>query len=185
MPNGSSIAGSDLVLTAPMQRFVRHWGEMGTTWGVNRTVAQIHALIYVIGRPLPADEITELLGVARSNVSNSLRELQSYGLVERVHISGERRDHFKALEDPWDMMLCIVEQRKRREIDPALQMVRECLDAAEGDMETPGEVRERMRRMHDLLQDLDGLYGSMRRFPNSVLRRLLRIGDRLGSILTG
>ena len=106
-------------LTAIMQKYILHWGEMGTRWGVNRTVAQIHALLYLSPEPLHAEEIAETLSVARSNVSTSIKELQSWGLVHVVHVMGDRRDHFESLKDPWEMFTVIMEERKRREIDNA------------------------------------------------------------------
>src|SRR5215470_13198356 len=128
-------------LTPVMQRFVLHWGEMGTRWGVNRTVAQIHALLYLSPAPLPADEIAETLSVARSNVSTSLKELQSWGLVNVAHVMGDRRDHFTARTDTWEMLTTIVEQRKRREIEPTLAVLRECVQELDKDRETPKEVK--------------------------------------------
>src|SRR5499425_2034899 len=100
------------------QRFVLHWGEMGARWGINRTVAQIHALLYLSPKPLNAEEIAETLGVARSNVSNSLKELQGWGIVRVVHVLGDRRDHFESIKDVWDIFRIVAEERKRREIDP-------------------------------------------------------------------
>src|SRR5258706_9683660 len=128
-------------LTPAMRKYVVHWGEMGGRWSVNRSVAQIHALLYLADGPLAADEIQETLGIARSNVSNSLRELQGWELVKLVHVEGDRRDHFEAKQDPWDMLLTIVEGRKRREIDPTLAILRECLTLAETDGETPAQVK--------------------------------------------
>src|SRR3984957_8873747 len=106
------------------QRFVLHWGEMGTRWGINRTVAQIHALLFLSSKPLPAEEIAHTLTVARSNVSNSLRELQGWGIVRVVHVLGDRRDHFESLKDVWQMFDIIIAERKRREIDPTVEMLR-------------------------------------------------------------
>src|SRR5437867_3235988 len=100
-------------LSPVVQRFILHWGEMGTRWGVNRTVAQIHALLYVSPRPLPAEEIAETLSVARSNVSTSLRELQSWGIVRVVHVMRDRRDHFESMKDVWEMFQVILGERKR------------------------------------------------------------------------
>src|SRR3954464_10857908 len=112
-------------LTEPMRRYVLHWGEMGQRWGVNRSVAQVHALLYLSDTPLVADDIVEALGVARSNVSTSLKELQSWELIRLVHVPGDRRDHFEAKHDPWDVLMTIVEGRKRREIDPTIAMLRD------------------------------------------------------------
>src|SRR3954468_25082835 len=114
-------------LTPAKERFILHWGEMGTKWGINRTVAQIYALLHIASNPLPAEDIADTLGVARSNVSNSLKELQSWGLVRATHLAGDRRDHFVALQDVWEIFRVIMEQRKRREIDPTLTVLRECM----------------------------------------------------------
>src|SRR6058998_1074084 len=114
-------------LTPVMQKFILHWGEMGTRWGINRTVAQIHALLYLSRKPLHAEEIARTLSVARSNVSTSLRELQSWGIVRIVHVLGDRRDHFESLKDVWEMFRIILEERKRREIDPTLRVLQECV----------------------------------------------------------
>src|SRR5213592_2706618 len=113
-------------LSPVQQKFILHWGEMGTRWGINRTVAQIHALLYLSPRPLHAEEIAKTLSVARSNVSTSLRELQSWGIVRIVHVLGDRRDHFESLKDVWEMFRIILEERKRREIDPTLRALQEC-----------------------------------------------------------
>lgn len=170
-------------LSPAMLTFIRHWGEMGARWSVNRSVAQIHALLYLADRPLPADEIVETLTIARSNVSTSLKELQSFHLVDLVHVPGDRRDHFVAKKDPWEMLLAIVEERKRREIDPALAMLRSCVDAAEADPDTPADVRRRLGDMLELLQQLDTLYDQMRRVPRPVLRRVVTMGDRIAKLI--
>src|SRR5437762_14257233 len=114
-------------LSSVGQKFIRHWGEMGTRWGINRTVAQIHALLFLSPRPLPAEEIATTLAIARSNVSNSLHELQSWGIVRVVHVLGDRRDHFESLKDVWEMFRIILAERKRREIDPTLRVLQECV----------------------------------------------------------
>ena len=118
-------------LTAIMERYVLHWGEMGQRWGVNRSVSQIHALLYLSSQPITAEEIADTLGLARSNVSTSLKELQGWGLVSLTHLMGDRRDHFEAKKDLWELLLTIVEERKRREIDPTLTMLRQCMLEAE------------------------------------------------------
>src|SRR5476651_1113102 len=118
-------------LSPVAEKFILHWGEMGTRWGVNRTVAQVHALVLLSPRLMHAEASTETLSVARSNVSTSLRELQGWGIVRVVHVMGDRRDHFESMKDVWEMFRLIVEQRKRRELDPTLALLREC--AAEAD----------------------------------------------------
>src|SRR5579864_6394498 len=114
-------------LSPVQQKFVLHWGEMGTRWGINRTVAQIHALLYLSPKPLDAEEIADTLGVARSNVSNSLKELQSWKIVKVVHVMGDRRDHFESLHDTWTLFQTIMDERKRREIDPTVAVLRQCV----------------------------------------------------------
>src|SRR6202161_1700171 len=111
-------------LSPAAQKFSLHWGEMGTRWGINRTVAQIHALLFLSPRPLNAEEIASTLGVARSNVSNSLRELQGWGIVRVTHLLGDRRDHFESMKDVWEMFRIIVDERRKREADPTLTMLR-------------------------------------------------------------
>src|ERR1043166_2009683 len=113
------------IVTAIQKQYILHWGEMGTRWGINRTVAQIHALLYLSPKPLAADEIADTLTVARSNVSTSIRELESWGIIRPVHVLGERREHYESLKDVWEMFRIIVEQRKRREVDPTLQLLRQ------------------------------------------------------------
>jgi DNA-binding transcriptional regulator GbsR (MarR family) len=113
------------------QRFVLHWGEMGSKWGVNRTVSQIHALLYLAGKPMPADEIAETLDVARSNVSNSIKELQNWNLIQMVHVLGDRRDHFVTSTDVWALFRTVVSERKEREFDPTITVLRECLSSSD------------------------------------------------------
>jgi DNA-binding transcriptional regulator GbsR (MarR family) len=170
-------------LTPVMQRYVLHWGEMGQRWGVNRSVAQVHALLYLADRPLHAEEIQQLLGVARSNVSTSLKELQGWELVRMVHLTGDRRDHFEAKQDPWDMLMTVVEGRKRREIDPTLEMLRTCVAEAETDRATPADVKAKMAAMKAFMEELTGWYEQMRDVPQPVLRKLLRLGARITALL--
>ena len=144
-------------LTPLMERYVLHWGEMGTRWGVNRTVAQIHALLYLSPRPLAADEIVETLGVARSNVSTSLKELQAWGLVTIAHVLGDRRDHFTTRGDTWTMLTTIVEELKRRELEPTLSLLRLCVLEADGDRDTPPATKARIEEMLDFVVQRKGL----------------------------
>src|SRR6266576_2583429 len=127
------------------QKFVLHWGEMGTRWGINRTVAQIHALLYISQKPLNAEQIAETLGVARSNVSTSLKELQGWGIVKLVHLPGDKRDHFDSMKDVWEMFRVVLDERKRREIDPTLTLLRECIAEAEKEKETDAYTEERLK----------------------------------------
>jgi len=166
-------------LTPIMERYVLHWGEMGTRWGVNRSVAQIHALLYLTPRPITAEEIADTLGLARSNVSTSLKELQSYGLVNLTHVLGDRRDHFEAQKDLWTMLFTIVEERKRREIDPTLVMLRQCVAEAAEDRETDPEIKARIERMLEFMQTLTTWYEQVSRLPKSTLVTLMKMGGKI------
>jgi DNA-binding transcriptional regulator GbsR (MarR family) len=167
------------------QKFILHWGEMGARWGVNRTVAQIHALLFLSTRPLAAEDIAESLGVARSNVSNSLKELQSWRLISTTHLMGDRRDHFVALQDVWEIFRVIVEERKRREIDPTLTVLREC--AIEGGRDAlldPGALD----RINEVLQFLDMLgasYDDYKHLPPATMQRFLKMGGKVARFLGG
>lgn len=163
------------------QRFILHWGEMGARWGINRTVAQIHALLYLSPQPLSADEIASTLSVARSNVSNSLRELQSWGVVRMVHELGERKDRFESLQDVWEMFSIILEERKRREIDPTLQMLHSCADGLKAGT-SEAHARERIQQMLDFFESMTSLYTEFRRLPLSALRRVGKLKGRLRSL---
>lgn len=175
-------------LTPVMERFILHWGEMGSRWGVNRTVSQIHALLYLSPRPLAAEEIAETLSVARSNVSTSLRELQNWGLVSVVHVLGDRRDHFETLSDAWDLFGVIVEERKKREIDPTLAMLRRCVAEAEAEGEggadgrTPAEVKRRIKRMLGFIEATATWYEQIRRLPRGTLLALMKMGARVARL---
>src|SRR5205809_5143672 len=131
-------------LTPVMQKFVLHWGEMGTRWGINRTVAQIHALLYLSAKPLNAEEIVETLGVARSNISTSLRELQNWGIVRVVHVMADRRDHFESLKDVFAMFRIIARERKKREIEPTLRVLRDCIDESGKPKAADAYTRDRL-----------------------------------------
>jgi DNA-binding transcriptional regulator GbsR (MarR family) len=170
-------------LTPMMERYVLHWGEMGTRWGVNRTVAQIHALVYLAPRPLPADEIAETLGVARSNVSTSLKELQSWGLVTITHVMGDRRDHFAIKGDTWTMLTTIMEERKRREIEPTLSLLRQCVIELENDRETPNEVKTRIGEMLSFMSTLTDWFDQVKTLPRPTLLALLKMGTKIAQLV--
>lgn len=170
-------------LTPVMQRYILHWGEMGARWGVNRSVAQIHGLLFLASRPVNAEEIVETLAIARSNVSNSLKELLGWGLVKMVHLPGDRRDHFEASDDPFDMLMLIAEGRKRREIDPTLEVLHACAADAEADPETPADVTARIKAMHGFVGQLDRWYEQMRQVPRPMLMRLIGLGGKIIGLL--
>lgn len=170
-------------LSPTMQKFVLHWGEMGSRWGVNRTVAQIHALLFLANDPMNAEEISETLGVARSNVSTSLKELQSWGLVRVIHVMGDRRDHFDSQKDVWDIFFLIIEGRKKRELDPTLTTLRDCVLESEDDPETPSETKRRIKETLAFLEQTTGWFDQMRRLERPTLLKLLKLGGKVQSLL--
>jgi DNA-binding transcriptional regulator GbsR (MarR family) len=170
-------------LTPLMERYVLHWGEMGTRWGVNRTVAQIHALLYLSPDPLPADEIAETLAVARSNVSTSLKELQAWGLVTITHTMGDRRDHFTTKGDTWSMLTTIVAERKRRELEPTLSMLRQCMLEAENDRETPAGAKARIEEMQRFIATLTEWFDDVKDLPRPTLVALMKMGAKIAQLL--
>lgn len=166
-------------LTSVMERYILHWGEMGARWGVNRTVAQIHALLYLSPGPLPADEIAETLAVARSNVSTSIKELQAWGLVVTSNVLGDRRDHFTTAGDTWAMLMTIMEERKRREVEPTLTMLRQCVLEMEHDDDTPDEVKRRIERMLEFVSTLSGWFDQVKTLPRTTLVALMKMGAKI------
>ena len=169
-------------LSPTLSRFVLHWGEMGTRWGVNRTVAQIHALLYITGRPMHAEEIAETLVVARSNVSTSIRELQSWKLVRLVHIPGDRRDHFETSTQVWELLRTIVRERQQREIAPTVAVLRELL-ADPAIAKDPAEAKLRMKETLDLLETLTMWSDEMLRLDTETLSKVLKLGAKIKKLL--
>lgn len=170
-------------LTPTMQKYILHWGEMGTRWGVNRTVAQIHALLFLVNTPQTAEDIAETLNVARSNVSNSLKELQSWGLIRVSHVMGDRRDHFLALQDVWEIFRVIIEERKRREIDPTLSVLRECAIEAEQDAALEAATRDRMNKVLEFMEMLGATYNDYKNLPPATMLRFLKMGGTVARFL--
>ena len=166
-------------LTAIQQKFILHWGEMGAKWGINRTVAQIHALLYLSDRPLHAEDIATRLGVARSNVSNSLRELQGWGIVKVTHILGDRRDHFESMKDVWEMFRVIVDERKKREADPVLTMLREAVTEAKKAGAADAYTRERLGDMLQFFELMAAWVEQTRRLPTPAVLRMVKAGDKI------
>lgn len=165
--------------------FILHWGEMGTEWGVNRSVAQVHALLYLSNRPLHAEEICTSLGLARSNVSNGLKELQSYQIVRRVHVEGDRRDHFIAETDLWEMLMKLSAERKRRELDPTIQLLGELSESLNARDDVPVHVRERIGNLHTFIGTLTSWYADVRNLPKPTLIRLMKLGRGIARFLPG
>jgi DNA-binding transcriptional regulator GbsR (MarR family) len=169
-------------LSPTLSRFVLHWGEMGTRWGVNRTVAQIHALLYISGRPMHAEEIADTLGVARSNVSNSIRELQGWKLAKLVHLSGDRRDHFETSVHVWELLRTIVRERQQREIAPTIQVLHELL-ADPALSKDPAEAKLRMRETLELLETLTAWSDEMLKLDTDTLTKVLKLGAKIKKLL--
>ncbi len=170
-------------LTPVQQKYILHWGEMGTRWGINRTVAQIHALLYLSPEPVNAEEIATTLAVARSNVSTSLRELQGWGIVKVVHVLGDRRDHFECMKDVWEMFNIVVEERKRREVDPTLAMLRASVAELENSNSSDTYTRERLREMLDFFETMTSFYAEIRRLPAGTLRQAAKLRGKVRKVL--
>lgn len=169
-------------LSSVAQRFVLHWGEMGTRWGINRTVSQIHALLYLSAQPLNAEEIATTLSIARSNVSSSLHELQSWGIVKVVHVMGDRRDHFESLKDVWEMFQLVLEGRKRREVDPTLTALRGCVAELERGGSGDNYTRKRLQDLLEFFETAEGCFEEFRRMPNA-LREFVKLRGKLRKLL--
>tara|TARA_R110001599_G_scaffold345942_1_gene570761 strand:+ start:659 stop:1210 length:552 start_codon:yes stop_codon:yes gene_type:complete len=163
--------------------FILHWGEMGTHWGANRSVAQVHALLYLSNQPLDAERICEALGLARSNVSNALKDLQGYGVVKRTHVPGDRRDHFVAETDLWDMFMAIGAERKRREIDPIISKLAELEQRLAQSNDLPSHIRERIGRMHEFIGTLTNWYEQVRGLKKSTLIALMKLGSKVARFI--
>ncbi len=170
-------------MTPAVEKYVLHWGEMGTRWGTNRTVAQIQALLYLSPKPLRADEIVESLSVARSNVSTSIRELQSYGLVRMIHILGDRRDYFESLHDVWELFRVIIEQRKQRELNPTLTMLRGCAAEVEAEAETDPVTKQRIKNMLEFIESTSNWYDQISDIPTATLTKLMALGKRITKLV--
>ena len=170
-------------LTAVQEKFILHWGTMGQQWGINRTVAQIHALLFLSPRPLHAEEIAATLGVARSNVSTSLRELQGWGIVRVAHILGDRRDHFESMKDVWEMFRIIVDERKKREADPVVTMLRETTAEAKKVGAADAYTRERLADMLQFFELMTTWCEETRKLPTAAVIRMVKMGNKLGKLL--
>jgi len=170
-------------LSPAVEKYVLHWGEMGTRWGTNRTVAQIQALLYLSPTPMHAEEIVEILSVARSNVSTSIRELQSYGLVRMTHVLGDRRDYFESLSDVWELFRVIIEQRKQRELNPTLTMLKQCAIEVQAEKDTNDITKERIHNMLDFVSTTSDWYEQIQAVPTSTLQKLMQLGSGITKFL--
>lgn len=163
-------------LAPAVQRFVLHWGNLGDRWGVNRSVSQIHALLYVAERPLTAEEIADTLGIARSNVSTSLRELMAWELVRSVPVLRDRRTFYVAETDLWTLVARIAAGRKARELDPAAEALRECIGAAQGDPSVSPVAARRLGEMLDFVERTGRWYDQMIKLPRAQITALMKLG---------
>ena len=170
-------------LSPVQQKFVLHWGEMGTRWGINRTVAQVHALLFISAAPLNADDLVETLNVARSNVSNSLKELQGWGIVKLTHVLGDKRDHFESMKDVWEMFRVVLDERKKREIDPTMRMLAECIEAAHKDKATDEYTEQKLRELHDFFATTTAWYVQVRQWPTAALLKFVKLGDKVLKVI--
>lgn len=171
-----------MTLTPSARKFVLHWGEMGQAWGINRTMAQVHALLFIAPDSLDAEEISLLLDVSRSNVSTSLRELITWGVVRRVHIIGDRRDRFEALKDVMETFRVIMAERKRREMDPTIALLERCVDEARAGGPDEEYTREQLEKMLEFTRMVTTWYSQIDRLPTSALERLFQGGARLARL---
>ncbi len=172
-----------MTLTTSMKEFILHWGEMGTRWGVNRTVAQVHALLYLSPESLTAEEISDALSVARSNVSTSLKELQNWDLVQVDSRMGDRRDFFRTSADVWTLFLTVVDQRVEREIIPTLNMLQRLVVEARAERPAQPAVTARITSMQVFLEELHGWYMQVKKLPPSTLHSLISIGSGITRFL--
>ena len=166
-----------------MKKIILHWGEMGSSWGINRTVAQIYALLYLSPEPLTADEVSSLLTIARSTVSTGLHELQSWGVVKVLHVLGDRRDHFTTMNDIWEIFRIILDERKRREIDPTLEVLQESVSELQIQGEDQEYVEERVNDMLDFFETVSVVYEQYEKIPTDRLKDLFRMSNKLSSIV--
>lgn len=165
------------------QKFILHWGEMGSRWGINRTVAQIHALLYISPEPLTAEEVSDTLGVARSTVSTGLRELQSWGIIKVVHTLGDRRDYFEVMGDVWEMFRVVLDERKHRELDPALDVLRQTVAELEQGSENDLATQEKMSEMLDVFETVSILYEQANKLSTPTLVKIAKSSDIVSRIL--
>jgi DNA-binding transcriptional regulator GbsR (MarR family) len=171
-------------LPLPVARFILHWGDLGGQWGVNRSVAQIHALLYTSEEPLTADEIAATLNMARSNVSNSIKELLGWRLIHRVPVMGDRRDRFAAETDVWEIVTRIAAGRKAREIDPAEAALKACVAEAATDRATSAVARERLSAMLEFVETMSRWHDEMIAVPKPALVKLIGMGSRVTRFIT-
>ena len=167
------------------KNFIVHWGEMGTKWGINRTVAQLHALLFISPEPLTAEEISDTLSLARSTVSTGLRELQSWGIVKVVHVWDDRKDHFETMGDVWEMFRVVLDERKRREMDPTLHMLQELLNQLEADADVDEHTQQKLNEMLDFFETMMSLYAQLQNLSTSTIKRTAKMGNIISTLIGG
>lgn len=175
----------DMKLTPASQKFILHWGEMGQAWGINRTMAQVHALLFVSPEPLDAEQISTLLDVSRSNVSTSIKELITWGVIKKVHIIGDRRDRFEALKDVMETFRVIMAERKRREMDPTISLLEQCVAEAKSGGATDAYTGEQLEKMLEFVQMITLWYSQIDRLSSNSIKRLLKAGAKIASLFGG
>ncbi len=180
---GDSAAAGEL--PEAVEDFILQWGDLGGQWGVNRSIGQIHALLYLADGPVTAEHISERLGMARSNVSNSLKELLAWNLIRRVPVRHDRREHFEAETDVWEIAARIADGRKAREIDPALATLRSCVAKADDDPLVTRVTRKRLRAMMEFTAAVDQWYGQMLSVPKPKRELMLKLGAKIASLIPG
>jgi len=171
-------------ITPAVDQFILHWGDMGGQWGVNRSVSQIHALLYLSERPLTAEEIAEQLNLARSNVSNSIKELLGWNLIRRVPVKGDRREHYEAESDVWEIFSRIATRRKEREIDPAIAVLRSCVKNADDDAVIHPVARKRLNDLLEFVETMDRWYAQMLTVPKPTIAMLIRLGAKIVKLVS-
>src|SRR6202046_1756371 len=179
----TEITDIDDILQEAVRRFVLEWGNLGERWGVNRSVSQIHALLYASRHPLAAEDIADSLGIARSNVSNSLRELQTWNIIRSVPILGDRRTFYTAETDLWNLVSRIAAGRKARELDPAAAALRECIEMTRGDQDVDPVVLLRLREMLEFIERISRWYDQMIALPRSTIATLMKLGGGIARLL--
>jgi len=179
----TEITDTNDILPEALRRFVLEWGNLGERWGVNRSVSQVHALLYASKEPLAAEEIADVLAIARSNVSNSLRELQSWNIIRSVPVLGDRRTFYTAETDLWNLMSRIAAGRKARELDPAAAALRECVEMTRDDQSVDPVVQLRLREMLDFVERLSRWYDQMIALPRSKITTLMKLGGGIARLL--
>jgi|TARA_B110000263_G_scaffold248843_1_gene264764 DNA-binding transcriptional regulator GbsR (MarR family) len=170
-------------ITPVIEKYIHHWGEMGLRWGTNRTVAQIQALLYLSPNPLSTKEISNLLSVAQSHVSTSLRELQNYGVVKMTHIAGDRDDYFESIHDVWELFRVIIEQRKQKELSPTLIMLNACSIEIEKENEAHQITRERIHNMLSFVNSINNWYEKIKSVSNSTLQKIMKLGNAITKLV--